>query len=286
MDRPLHERSFSEVGVELDYRYWTDPTVDWGGYDLVVIRSLWDYVERRVEFDDFLRRVGSSATVHNPPELIRWNLDKNYLLDLAEDGVAVVRTLIADDLDEVARAVGLIADSGSSEVVVKPVVSASSRLTGWFDVDDPAALELSREIIAEGGRVMVEPFVGSVAERGEVAVIMFDGVFSHAIRKGPLLEKGGGLIGGVYREEISSHDPSAAELSTAEAASDAVVRRAREAGWLGAAESLLYARFDVVELADGSTALLEAELFEPCLFVPFSDGAADRFTRACVARVG
>lgn len=286
MDRPFHERSFAAAGVELEYRYWTDGDVAWDYYDLVVIRSLWDYTDRGYEFDAFLDRLAELTTVHNPPELIRWNLDKNYLLDLDRAGVPVVRTLVADDLDEVGAAVRAISDSGSSEVVVKPVVSASSRSTGWFDADDPAAIDLARAILAEGGRVLVEPFIPSVAERGEVAVIMFGGVVSHAIRKGPLLAKGGGLIGGVYREEISPHQPSEAELATATLASDAASRMARDSGWIGENDSLLYGRFDVVELDDGSTALLEAELFEPCLFVPFADGAADRFTRACIDRIG
>lgn len=286
MDRPLHEKSFADMGVDLEYRFWTDGSVDWGSYDLVVIRSLWDYTERHVEFSSFLDRVSAVARVHNPADLVRWNLDKRYLLDLQAMGVPVVRTFVADDPSAVEEAIGSIRASGSREVVVKPVVSASSRSTGWFDVDDVAALRLAAEILDGGGRVLVEPFVSSVAERGEVAVIMFDGQFSHAIRKGPLLVKGGGLIGGVYREEISGHQVSAAELATAEAASVAAARRARESGWIAADENLLYGRFDVVEMDDGSTALLEAELFEPCLFVPFGEDAADRFTHACIRRVG
>lgn len=286
MDRVRHEESFASTGVDLEYRFWTDDSVDWGSYDLVVIRSLWDYTERRSEFSDFLDRLDGVAKVHNPPGLIRWNLDKTYLLDLEAMGVPVVRTFVAPDRSAVEEAIASIVGSGSSEIVVKPAVSASSRSTGWFDVGDGAALDLADEILAEGGQVLIEPFVSSVAERGEVAVIMFDGEFSHAIRKGPLLAKGGGLIGGVYREEISPHQVSEAELATAAVASAAAARRARESGWITPDENLLYGRFDVVELDDGSTALLEAELFEPCLFVPFGEGAADRFTSACIERAG
>lgn len=285
IDRPHHEESFARAGVDLEYRFWTDGSTDWASYDLVVIRSLWDYTDRMSEFSEFLDGLAGVANVQNPPELIRWNLDKTYLLDLSTMGVPVVRTFVAEDMDRVVAAIAAVGAAGSTEVVVKPVVSASSRSTGWFDVGDDAATGLAEQILRDGGQVLVEPFVPSVAERGEVAVIMFDGEFSHAIRKGPILEKGGGLIGGVYREEISPHRVTEAELSTATAASTATIRRARDAGWLGSDENLLYGRFDVVELEDGSTALLEAELFEPCLFVPFADGAADRFTRSCVRRV-
>lgn len=284
VDRHHHEESFARAGVQLEYRFWSDRSIDWYSYDLIVIRSLWDYPERMGELAEFLELMSSVGRVHNPPELIRWNLDKSYLLDLAAMGVPVVRTFVAKEISQVTDAIVAIGNSGSTEIVVKPVVSASSRCTGWFDIDDVAAVDLAHQILTGGGHVLVEPFVSSVARHGEVAAIMFDGEFSHAIRKGPLLAKGGGLIGGVYREEISPHEVTAAELSTATIALAATTDKARRHEWVGPDEDLLYGRFDIVELDDGSTALLEAELFEPCLFVPFSDGAAERFTRACISR--
>lgn len=281
VDRPFHRRSFEQAGVELEYRFWTDPAVDWASYDLVVIRSPWDYPRRPAEFLGWLDRVADLATVQNPAALVRWNLDKRYLFDLEARGVPVVRTVVAEDLEAVATAVR---GSGAAEVVIKPVVSAGSRLTGWFDRDDPAALELARAILTEGGRVIVEPFVSSVATKGEVSVVTFDAVVSHGLRKGPILERGGGLIGGVYREEISHHEPSAAELEVAQRALDAATGIAVERGWLPEGTAPLYGRFDMVELDDGSTALIEAELFEPSLFLSLSADSPDRFTEACIRR--
>ena len=46
LDRPLHERSFAAAGISLEYRVWHDPAVAWESYDLVVLRSPWDYIER------------------------------------------------------------------------------------------------------------------------------------------------------------------------------------------------------------------------------------------------
>ena len=281
VDRPCHEASFVERGVELDYRFWTDPDVDWRAYDLVVIRSTWDYATKRDQFIDWLDSVAHLPTLENPAELIRWNLDKNYLLELGECGVAIVETTISGDLATIREA---IYGCSASEVVVKPAVSAGSRLTGWFERTDPAAVDLAEGILAEGGTVMVEPFVTSVASVGEVSLVYFDGVLSHSLRKGPLLERGGGLLGGEYTEVITAHEPTQAELELGEQARLAVEAIARRNGRLAEGKSLLYARYDIVELDDGSPALIEAELFEPSLFVEVSTGAADRFTDVCVAR--
>ncbi|MEZ5138898.1 MAG: hypothetical protein R2711_09080 [Acidimicrobiales bacterium] len=47
--------------------------------------------------------------------------------------------------------------------------------------------------MAGGRTAMVQPAAPSVAERGEVALVLVDGELSHAYRKGPLLAPGGGL---------------------------------------------------------------------------------------------
>lgn len=282
VDRPFHEASFARRGIDLEYRYWTDPTVQWDAYDLVVIRSPWDYATRSAEFLAWLDRVAGLGQLQNPAALIRWNLDKGYLLELESRGVPVVRTVIAENIDQVAAALNAL---GSTDAVIKPVVSAGSRLTGWFVADDPAALGLAHEILIEGVKVIVEPFVSSVATVGEISAVFFDGALSHCLRKGPILERGGGLIGGAYQENVRLHQPTDAELDVANSALRASTEIARERDWLTDGAMPLYGRFDMVELDDGTVALIEAELFEPSLFLSLSAGAEDLFTQACARRV-
>jgi hypothetical protein len=74
-------------GVASEPVVWDDPTVDWAGFDLAVVRSCWDYVPRRSEFLAWARSVPRLA---NPPEVLAWNTDKRYLQDPADAGVPVV----------------------------------------------------------------------------------------------------------------------------------------------------------------------------------------------------
>jgi hypothetical protein len=132
---------------------------------------------------------------------------------------------------------------------------------------------------------MVQPFARSVDDRGEHSAVAFDGVVSHTFRKGPILAEEGRLIGDVYKEEVTPVALSLAEQEVVVATLTASTDLARTRGWLGGDEELLYARIDLVILEDGSPALLEAELFEPCFFLPVDPPAADRFLDAVIARV-
>ena len=102
-DRPLHDLACAAVGIELDHRVWSDPEVPWGEYDLVVVRSTWDYLEHLDLFRAWLARVGALGILHNPARVIAWNLDKRYLLDLAAAGVPVIPTAVCVTSDDVAH---------------------------------------------------------------------------------------------------------------------------------------------------------------------------------------
>ncbi len=247
------------LGGDASAVVWHDPAVDWASYDLLVLRSPWDYPERLDEFTAWLDSAEAVTPVLNPPALVRWNLDKRYLAQLADLGVAVVPTTYRTSVDDVrtdlAEAVRADADA---RVVLKPTVSAGARDTGLFRADDPAALDLAARVVARGGVVMVQPEVHELTQGREKALYVIDGELTHAIAKGALLAPGGGLLGGVYVEH-----PERVDVTDAEAAfARTVVAAVADATGLGVP---LYARVDTVDSAAHGLVLLEAELFEPAL---------------------
>lgn len=242
---------------------WDDPDVDWGAFDLVVVRSPWDYQEQRDRFLAWADRVGPDR-LRNPPSVLRWNTDKRYLLELAEAGLPVVPTQLG---------VAAIADQ-RGPFVVKPTVSAGSRDTARFEADDrdrARARALAERIEAGGRTAMVQPYVPSVDERGETALLFLGGTYSHAIRKGPILERGAEPTEELFAaEEIRPRTPTDAERAVAEAVLDHVGR-----------DDLLYARVDLVEDPEGRPLVLELELTEPSLFFEHAPGSAETLARAC-----
>ena len=236
---------------------WDDVAVDWGGFDLVVVRSTWDYPGRR---DEFLAWAESVPRILNSPDLLRWNTDKRYLSEL---GVATVPTAFLEPGEEFV--------APDTPFVVKPSVGAGSIEAARYDAGDERANEHVGRLHEGGRTAMVQPFLDAVDHAGEIALHYLGGAFSHAVRKAAMLPRGGDPGEGLFVEErISAAEPSAEELELAEQALDAVPFERKQ---------LLYARVDVLP----GPVVLEVELTEPSLYLGYSEGAAERFADAVIA---
>ncbi|MGA7986828.1 MAG: hypothetical protein WCB51_00345 [Candidatus Dormiibacterota bacterium] len=255
-------------GVHAEPRIWDDASVDWGGFRAVVVRSTWDYADRR---DAFLAWGARPRQLMNDIAVIRWNTNKRYLRELAAAGIPVVPTTWIDP--ETAREAALLP---LGPVVVKPSISAGARDTSRYGSGELARAHVDR-LLAEGRTVMVQPYIPSVDSAGETGLIYIDGIFSHSIRKGPVLHAPGVATEDLWApEDISSRDPDEAERAVADATLDRLP-------W--PREELVYARVDIVRGGDDAPMLLELELAEPSLFLQFGAGAADRLATAITRRL-
>jgi O-ureido-D-serine cyclo-ligase len=263
------------VGVAPSIVEWDDAAIDWSAFDLVVLRSTWDYSLRLPEFLRWTDRVSSLTTLVNPREVVRWNTDKHYLAHLATAGVPVVPSTFVEPGDDAGRALdAFLADAGE-EFVVKPSVGAGSRDAQRYARDErDAALAHARRLLDANRSVLLQPYLARVDAHGETALIFFAGAFSHAIRKGPLLKRGEGPTRALFAtEHITPRTPSADEIAVAE--------RTLAAMPFG---ELLYSRVDLIHDDDGTPRVLELELTEPSLFFDHAQGSADRFARAILER--
>ncbi len=235
----------------------------------MVVRSTWDYSDRRDAFLDWCAR---PPTLLNPAAVIEWNTDKRYLRGLAAAGIPIVPTTWITPGETAV-------DLPGGQVVVKPSVSAGARNTSRYRRgDDELARAHIERLLAEGRTVLLQSYVTSVDAAGETGLIYIDGELSHAIRKGPVLRAPGVTTDRLWApEDISVRVPSAAERAIAEAALDSLP-------WPRA--ELLYARVDVVRDDDGRPMLLELELAEPSLFLGLQGGAAERLAAGIARRLG
>jgi len=233
-----------------------DSGADWAAYDLVVVRSTWDYDRRR---EQFLAWAASVPRLANPAEVLAWNTDKTYLQALASAGVPVVETtwLVPGD----------VFTPPAGPYVVKPTVSAGARDTAAYDGGADATAHVQR-LLAAGRPVMVQPYLSQVDVLGETSVLCFEGEVSHAASKSALLQVGAGVRNDIdSRAFVTPTEPTGAQVDLATAALAVV------------GQPLLYARVDLVPGPDGPL-LLELELTEPSLFLRHAEGAAARFAAA------
>ena len=246
---------------------WDEPNTDWTQFDAVVIRSPWGYQRNPQKFLQTLGEIEAAGTpLLNPLRICQWNIDKNYLRKLGEQGHPIVPTLwfnrlAADELPHIFEQLG------TAQIVVKPTVGAGAEDTYSLNRDDPLGWQAALDAFALSP-LMVQPFVQSVVTHGEFSLIYFGGRFSHAIVKKP------------KPKDFRVQEEHGGALSAIEA--DTELLRAAEGILSTVGQKLLYARVDLVLLEDGAPALMELELIEPSLYFSYAPRAATRFAETLV----
>jgi hypothetical protein len=273
-DLPPLEAAMQAAGVRTEVADWDDPRVEWGSFDLALLRSTWDYIDRLREFLVWVDSTARCTILLNSPSVVRWNTDKHYLAELARAAVPVVPSTFIEPGESADRALqSFLARHDCPEFVVKPSVGAGSRDTErHVRTRVEPAVSQTRRLLDAKRSVLLQPYLDSVDRDGETALVYFAGKFSHAIRKAPLLPPGltGSPAVGLFApEQITPRIPGADELLVADKVLAALPF-----------EMPLYARIDLIRDAAGAPTLLELELTEPSLFLAHAAGAAERLTSA------
>jgi glutathione synthase/RimK-type ligase-like ATP-grasp enzyme len=238
---------------------------DLSGSDLILPLIAWGYQrDCPIWFALLDRFEAEGLPIANPARVLRWNTDKAYLVELAEAGVAIVPTLIRESLNATALT-SAREIFGSAQLVVKPPISGGADGTFLIGASDPLPAEVA------GQRMLIQPFLPTIAAEGEFSLFYFGGEFSHAITKHPA--KGDFRVqeqfGGIEHSIDAPQD--AKDLATASlAATDAI----HNCG------ALAYARVDMIRDTDGVFRLMELELIEPSLFLKFASDKGAMFAAA------
>jgi glutathione synthase/RimK-type ligase-like ATP-grasp enzyme len=263
-DLALHD-ALRARGALVEHPCWDDPSVDWHGFDGVLIRTTWDYTGRRDAFVAWAIALGDR--VHNPGPIVRWNTHKGYLRELEQAGVPVVPTVWvrADDRSPLP----MLPDAPT--LFVKPAVAANAEGTARFERGDPSLEGFVRTIQRSHGDVMIQPYLASVGTHGERSAIVVDGEVSHAVCKVPA--PGDYRVQDDWGATDGPHELSPAEL--------ALVTQV----CAGLPSGLLYGRIDWLLGPRGEPWVNEVELVEPSLFFRHGPHTAARLADAWLARL-
>ena len=249
-----HDNMIAAIEPALQARGWELRVVDWeapldafDGMDLIMLGTSWNYADRAQTFLSKLEALEARGiTVCNAPEIVRWNITKTYLRELAERGARTIPTMWLDSVGA-AQAKAAFEQFGCEKLVVKRQVGAGAE---------------GQELLQRGAvpadwhfehPAMVQPFLSAIAEKGELSFLMFDGAFSHCVRKLPA--SGDYRIQSLYGGTELTHQPSDEEIAQVRAIIEALPFPAP-----------LYARIDMLEDDEGRLMVMEAELIEPYLY--------------------
>lgn len=275
-DMPLLVAACKVCGIVVEVCAWDDLAVDWTRFDAVVLRSSWNYTERLQEFLAWCERVASITQLFNPLSVVRWSTDKHYLSDLAGLGVPVVPSSFIEPGNAPLQALReFLASNPQCKVfVVKPTVGSCSKdVQRYTRAQEAEAVGHIERLLGDDSSVILQPYLEAIDRDGETNLIYFDGIYSHAIRKGALLLQDG-TVNAPTAEFRNARIAGQDERAVALAALNAVAKL------LDLDRPLLYARVDLIRDDNGDPQLLELEICEPSLSLPFDQEGAMRFARS------
>ncbi len=263
--------------------HWDDPAVDWEEFDLAVILAAWDHTDR---IEDFLAWAKRVPRLVNPPNVLRWNIDKHYLQSLAEHGLPVIETTWIEPDRQWQKRDLHNRFPAREEFVIKPAISAGTMDTGRYTSTDADsrryAIEHAKRIVDEGRAVMVQRYIPEIDSHGEISLVFLHGTYSHAVRKDPMLTPDDGDIADTYQPvQLSPYVATPEEIAAGQKA--LAFARARIPGRNTNSRPLLFARVDIVTQSDGTSLLMELELIDANLYTRQAPGAVDRFADAILA---
>lgn len=249
---------------------WRNENVNWNDYDAVIVRSTWDYQNDSEKFVSVLEKINRASHLENNLELMKWNMNKNYLFDLDQKGVKIVDTIWENNFNP-KLAPKYFEKLNTEEIIIKPNISANADNTFRLTREKlNKNLQLLENIFAER-EFMVQPFLKNIIEEGEYSLFFFNGKFSHSVLKKPkendfrVQEEHGGNIQPlkVNTELISIAENIIKQLFTVP----------------------LYGRVDLVRNTQNEFAIMELELIEPSLYLNKDLQSPLRFAEAFVERM-
>ncbi|MDC8829592.1 ATP-grasp domain-containing protein [Alteromonas gilva] len=255
---------FAQLGYSVSTVSWHEQSHDYSQYEAVIVRTPWDYQQHESAFIACLQRIASQTLLINSLPLMQWNLNKQYLKDLQRSGVAVLPTLWFDTFnsESVKQA---FSHFECDELVIKPCVSANADDTFRLTPTTLPACEPELSRCFEQRSFMLQPFVDSVTEYGEISLFYFAGELSHAILKRP--KDGDFRVQEEHGGSLRAITPDTAMLHSAEAALAAMP------------DDYLYARVDLL-MFDAQWRVIELELIEPSLYFNLAPASAQCFVSA------
>jgi glutathione synthase/RimK-type ligase-like ATP-grasp enzyme len=237
---------------------WTEAAPDSLACDLLLVRSVWDYHLRPQDFTRWIDEVSSTMPVLNPPEMIRWNMDKRYLREIERAGFRVPKTVFLDEGTH-ADLAKVMHSGGFGEAVVKPTISASAYETRRIKQATRQQNEWLNAMLTTRP-MMVQEFIPEIQSSGEWSLIFASMEFTHAAHKVP---KTGDFR--VQEEHGGLHKRGNPPKQALAMAQEILQRFAPEAA---------YCRVDLVMRGEHAI-LMELELIEPLLHFELAPEAAE-----------
>lgn len=257
--------ALNKKGLTVTRTNWDNPEYDWTKTRFAVFRTTWDYFDRFPEFSQWLSSVNNKTNLINSLSLVKWNMDKHYLHDLEDRGIHIPPTLFVEP-GEIRSLSEIIKLTGWADCILKPAVSGAARHTYKLNAANIKNHEtIFRKLIDEES-MLIQEFQHQIITKGEVALMVFGGKFSHAILK--KAKDGDFRVQDDFGGSVHDYLPSQQEIDFAEHVVSSCSPKP------------VYARVDVIWDNQNRPCVSELELIEPELWFRKNNRAAEMFADA------
>ena len=265
LEDQLVQDALEKQGFRTHRKSWDDATFDWSTTRFALFRTTWDYFDRFDEFSLWLDTASKQTAFINSEKLIRWNIDKRYLKDLEEKGICIPPTRVVEKGEQITLT-SIHEQFHFEDLVVKPVFSGAARHTYKVTKENLSQHEPIFQNLVAQEPMLVQTFQKRIVTEGEKSLILFDGVYSHAVLK--IAKKGDFRVQDDFGGSVDEYHPTQEEIIFAEKTLAALD------------EKPSYARVDIFNDNNNAVALAELELIEPELWFRNQPSAADALAKA------
>ena len=275
--------ALAERGCDPSIKIWNDPDVDWTDAGTVIVRSVSDYPLQRQAFLEWTKKV---PRILNHPDILEWNTHKTYLRSLEKRGLPTIPTAWLEPEQNLSKHQIHTRFPASGEFIVKPAVSSGVRDIGRYTTvstaQRQAAIAQVQQLLGAGRTVMLQRYLEEIDTHGEISLVFFNGLVSHAVEKRAVLHP-------ATITESTMHEA----VVTAEAADHIAwqwgerIRRVLHAyvrERIGRDEQFLFNRVDIVPDDEGSFRVMEVSLVDADLYLAATPEALGNFADAISVR--
>ena len=259
LEDQLVSDALKNEGISVERKSWSDPDFDWSTTKFIIFRSTWDYFDRYDEFTVWLKNVSIKTTLLNSAEIIHWNIDKHYLLDLKQKGIHICESYFIEKGTDTSL-LELHDNLGWEKTVLKPCVSGAARHTYKLEKDTFDQHEMNFQELISNEAMMLQPFQENIMTKGEFSFVIINGKYSHAVLK--IAKPGDFRVQDDFGGTVHVHQANEEQIQFSENAVKACKGKP------------MYARVDVIIDNDDKLAISEIELIEPELWFRNHQNAA------------
>lgn len=262
----LVKESLEKRGFRVWRTNWDNPDFDWSLTKIALFRTTWDYFEKFIKFSEWLEKVNNQTRLINPFSIIKWNMNKHYLIDLKEKGVNSTPTRYIKPAESISLK-EIIADTRWDNIIIKPAISAIAKNTYRINSKNFEEYEgIFKGLISERA-MLIQPFQNNIV-KGEVSFVVFGGKYSHTVLKMP--KDGDFRVQDDFGGTVHEYTPNDEEIKFAEKA-------------VSACDTLpVYSRVDVIRDNNNRLCVSELELIEPELWFRRNYQATELFCDALI----